>query len=134
MTKASADRMTVFVAALGLAIALGYLSVSTRAALSAGVGGVVGLLNFLALRYIVGRVVDGDMQRKAGLIGLIYLKMGGVMFAVYWVISSGFVAPIPFTVGLSSLVVGLIVSSLIAASSTSDRELAGNPGKISGRD
>ncbi len=125
MTRASADRMTVFVAAFGIAVtAICYFVAGRAAAYSTGTGAGVALANFLLLRAIVVRVVEGDMHRKAGLLGLIFLKMGALMWLVYWVVAKHWVEPIAFTVGLSSLVVGLIVSSFLAIN---PKSLSDNP-------
>ncbi len=113
MTKASADRMTLFVAAFGAALTIASYAVAGRAAAySTLTGAGLGLANFLLLRAIVVRVVEGDMHRRGPFIGLIFLKMGVLMGLVYWVIAKHWVEPVAFTVGISSLVVGLIVSSL----------------------
>jgi hypothetical protein len=114
MNKASATRMTVFVAVLGaLTSAVALLLVGREAAQSVGLGAALALVNFLLLRSIVVRVVDGAMYRKGPMIGLLFLKMGGVMGLVYLVIARGWAEPIAFSVGLSSLVVGLIGSSFV---------------------
>jgi hypothetical protein len=120
MTKASADRLTLTVAAFGAVLTVAsYLLAGRAVAESTLTGAGMGLANFILLRMIVLRVVEGDMHRKGALLGLIFLKMGGLMGLVYWVISSHWVQPIPFTVGMSSLVVGLIVGALFSAPSSS---------------
>jgi hypothetical protein len=107
-------RMTVFVAALGLATSLAVLlAAGSHAALSTAAGAALALANFLLLRTIVHKIVTGDMQRKLPVIGLLFLKMFGVMGLVYLVIIREWVEPIPFTIGLSSLAVGLIANSLL---------------------
>lgn len=114
MNKASATRMTVFVAVLGLLTSVAaLLLVGSQPALSVGVGAALALVNFLLLRSIVVRIVDGALHRKGPVIGLLFLKMGGLMGLVYLAIARGWVEPIAFTVGLSSLVVGLIASSFV---------------------
>jgi ATP synthase I chain len=114
MNKASATRMIVFVALLGLTTSVAaLLLVGSQAALSVGVGATLALANFVLLRTIVAKVVDGALHRKGPVIGLLFLKMGGLMGLVYLVIARHWVEPIAFTVGLSSLVVGLIASSFV---------------------
>ena len=106
--------MTAFVAVLGLAASLGAVAVAgSRAGVSTAAGAALALANFLLLRTIVQKIVLGDMHRKLPVIGLLFLKMGGVMVLVYLAIIRGWVEPIPFTIGLSSLVVGLIANSLL---------------------
>lgn len=123
MNKASATRMIVFVAVLGLSASVAALwLVGRQAALSVGVGAALALANFLLLRTIVVRIVDGAMHRKGPVIGLLFLKMGGLMGLVYLVIARHWVEPVAFTVGLSSLVVGLIASSFVGLRDSRENE------------
>lgn len=115
MTKTVADRMTAFVAAFGLAATIASLALyGVKTAGSTGVGALVALANFLILRFIVVRVVEGDTHRKGPFIFAIFLKMGALMGFVYWVIVKHWVQPIPFVAGLSALAVGLIACSFLA--------------------
>jgi hypothetical protein len=112
--KSEAVRMTTFVAVLGSATSLAALFIGgSHAAVSTAVGAALALSNFLLLRTIVQKIVTGDMHRKLPVIGLLFLKMFGVMGLVYVVIIRQWVEPIPFTIGLSSLAVGLIANSLL---------------------
>jgi hypothetical protein len=76
------------------------------------VGAVLALLNLVVLRSIVLRVVSGDIHTKLPLVGFIFLKMGGFMFLVFWLITKHWVEPVALTLGLSSLAVGLIAGSV----------------------
>lgn len=112
-SKSPATRMVSFVAAIGLATSAAvFVAGGTHAGLSSLAGAALALVNFLLLRTIVQKVVSGDMHQKLPVIGLLFLKMGAVMGLVSLVIIREWVAPIPFTVGLSTLVVGLIANSL----------------------
>jgi len=123
MTKSDADRLTLFVAAFGLAISLGGLILAGRhAALSAAAGSALALVNLLVLRTLVLRLVDGDVHLKLPFLALVFVKMGAIMALVYWAIAHGWVEPIAFTVGLSSLVIGLITGSLVLTRSGSRSE------------
>lgn len=115
MTKAVADRMTAFVAAFGLAATIGSLALyGAVTAGSTGVGAVVALANFLILRFIVVRVVEGDTHRKGPFLFAIFLKMGALMGLIYWVIAKHWVEPVPFVLGLSALAAGLLACSFFA--------------------
>jgi hypothetical protein len=81
------------------------------------VGSALALVNLVVLRSIVLRVVAGDIHTKTPLLALIFIKMGVLMFLVYLFISKQWVEPIAFTIGLSSLVVGLISGSLFLSPS-----------------
>jgi ATP synthase I chain len=117
MTK-PADRLVPFVAAFGSLISLGSLAFAgAHAAWSTAAGSLLALLNLVVLRTLVSRIVAGDIHAKLPLLSLIFVKMGVFMFLVYLAITNHWVEPIAFTVGLSSLVVGLITGSLYVARS-----------------
>jgi hypothetical protein len=114
MIKSDAERLTKCVAAFGLLISLGsVLMAGPYAGLSAAAGAALALLNLLVLRTLVLRVMEGEIHRKMSLLFLIFLKMGAFLTLVSLAIARHWVEPIAFTVGLSSLVVGLITGSLV---------------------
>jgi hypothetical protein len=116
MTKPVPDRLTLFVAAFGAAISLASFALGdAHAGLSAFAGSVLALLNLVVLRSIVSKLIDGEIHNKLGLLSLIFVKMGVLMGLVFAAIAHHWVEPIAFTVGLSSLVVGLITGSLAFA-------------------
>jgi hypothetical protein len=115
MTKPE-DRLTLIVAGFGSLISLGSLAFGGAfVGMSTAVGAVLALVNLVVLRSIVVRVVAGDIHRKLPLLALVFLKMGVFMLLVYQLIVRHWVEPIAFTLGFSSLVVGLITGSLFAA-------------------
>jgi len=83
------------------------------AGFSAAAGALLALANLVALRTIVSRIVSGDMHTKLPLLALIFVKMGVLLVLVYWLIANHWVQPVAFTLGLSSLVVGMITGSLM---------------------
>lgn len=112
MTK-PADRLTLVVAALGSLISLAELVFEgAHAGMSAAVGAALAILNLVVLRTILVRVVSGDIHNKLPLLSLIFVKLGGFMLLVYWLITKHIVEPVAFTIGFSSLVAGLIAGSL----------------------
>ncbi len=113
-SKSAAVRMIAFVAFLGLATSLAVLAAGgVHAGVSSAAGAALALANFLLLRTIVQKIVTGDMHRKLPVIALLFFKMGAMMALVSVMILREWVAPIPFTIGLSSLAVGLIANSLL---------------------
>jgi hypothetical protein len=114
MNKIAADRMTYFVVALGL-IAMGtvYVWMGSEAAISTAIGVAVALLNWFIQKFIVGRMLSGRQKSQLGAAGLLFLKMGLLMAGLFVLLRSGFVQLIPFTVGFSTLVVGVIAGGLI---------------------
>jgi hypothetical protein len=114
MNRIAADRMTYYVVALGL-IAVGsvYALMGSEAAISAAIGVAVGLLNWFIQKFIVGRMLSGGQKSQLGAAALLFLKMGLLMGGLFVLLRSGFVQLIPFTVGISTLVVGVIAGGLI---------------------
>jgi hypothetical protein len=113
MTKPPADRLTLFVAAFGAAISVAsFLLGGWHVAFSTVAGSALALLNLVVLRTLVSKVIEGDIHNKLFLLVLIFVKMGVFMGLVFAAIARHWVEPIAFTIGLSSLVVGLIAGSL----------------------
>lgn len=114
MNRIAADRMTYYVVALGL-IAVGsvYALMGATAAISTAVGVAVGLLNWFIQKFIVGRLLSGGQKSQLGAAALLFLKMGLLMGGLFVLLRSGLVQLIPFTVGISTLVVGVIAGGLV---------------------
>jgi len=116
MNKIAADRMTYYVVALGL-IAVGavYGLMGAQAALSTAIGVAVGLVNWFIQKFIVGRLLlsSGSQKSQLGAAALLFLKMGLLMGGLFVLLRSGLVQLIPFTVGISTLVLGVIAGGLI---------------------
>ena len=125
MTKPPSDRLVLSVALFGAGVSLASFALGGGfAGLSTAVGSVLALVNLVVLRSIVLRVVAGDIHTKLPLLSLIFLKMGVLMFLVYLFISKQWVEPVAFTIGLSSLVVGLISGSLFVSRRASGEPVA----------
>jgi hypothetical protein len=73
----------------------------------------VGLANWLIQKFIVGRLLSGGQKSQLGAAALLFLKMGLLMGGLFVLLRSGLVQLIPFTVGISTLVVGVIAGGLI---------------------
>ena len=113
MTKSASQRLTWFIVGFGVATTVAVYALYGRvAAQSSAVGACVALGNWYALRFIVRRVIDGSLRRKAVFSVLLSVKMG-VLFGVCFVlIRSRMVLPVAFTAGLSALVLGALLGSL----------------------
>ncbi|HKP61438.1 MAG TPA: ATP synthase subunit I [Polyangiales bacterium] len=117
-------RMTVWVAGFGAATSLAALALAgVHAGLSVATGAALALGNFMLLRVIVQKIVVGDMHQKGPVVGLLFLKMGALMGLVYLVIARHWVEPVPFMVGLSTLVAGLIANMLLAPRDSRQNEI-----------
>lgn len=123
--------------ALGAAVtALGGVLWGGRGALSSGVGALLAVLNFWAIRRLgaraVARVADGGSSSQAGaLVAALVFKMTA-LFVLVWLAIRVFHLPVvPFALGISVLVVAILVAgpALAAESSAEDGALP-RPGSI----
>jgi hypothetical protein len=113
MTKNPADRLSYFVIAFGvIAVLCVFGLMGMDAARSTGVGVCVGLANWYLLRFIVGRLVSGGQKSQLGAAALLFFKMGLLMAGIFVLLRSQMVQIIPFTVGVSTLVLGVLAGGL----------------------
>ena len=114
MTRAAAERLTWFIAALGAVVTVAVTAAQGAwAGASAAAGVAIALANWFVLRLLVDRLLGGSIQRQAGLAIVLIAKMGAFMAGVYVLLSGGYVLPIPFTLGVSSLMAGPLLGSLL---------------------
>ena len=123
MNAKVASRLTWFIVGLGLA-ATGYAYALHGAAagrsVAAGAGVAVG--NWFLLRFILVRVVSGSMRSKAMFSGLVMVKMAALMGLVFVLLNTHWVQPLPFTIGVSSLIVGSLLGSFVHVMTTPTAE------------
>lgn len=106
--------MSIFIVGLGIALTVGtYAFVGTEAGRSTAIGAVLALVNWFLLRFLVNRIMGGSPKAKAGLTFLVLAKMGGLMGLIAFMIAAGWVQPIAFVVGMSSLAGGLLFGSFL---------------------
>ena len=114
MTKNAADRLTYYVIALGvIVVAAVWGAMGGAEARSAGIGVCVGLVNWYLLRFIVGRMLSGSQKSQLGAAAVLFFKMGLLIAGLFVLLRSGLVQLIPFTLGVSTLVVGVLAGGLI---------------------
>jgi hypothetical protein len=112
MNAKVAERLTWFILGLGVAVTAAAYALHGRAAgQSAAAGAGVALGNWALLRFILTRVVSGNMRSKAAFSGLLVVKMGALLGVVFVLLHNRWVEPLPFTLGVSSLVVGSLLGS-----------------------
>ena len=123
MSKAAAERLTWFIAGLGaLATIAVTASHGVLAGASSAAGVAVALANWFVLKLVVDALLGGSIQRQAGLAIVLVAKMAAFMGAVFVLLYGGFVQPIPFTVGVSSLMAGPLFGSLVHVLTTPKTE------------
>ena len=122
MTRQTVDRMTVLVAAVGVALAAGGFAFGgARLAEGIAFGAAIALANWLVLRWIVGRVVGGQVRHKAGFGALVFVKMAALIGIVYQTLHAGWIDPMGFTIGFSALFLGVMLgAALYSSGATAD--------------
>jgi len=114
MSRSSSHRLTWFVLALGLAATAAiFVRMGAKAGLSSGLGVALALANWYLLRVIVGRVTSGAVRGYGRFVFLLMVKMGALLGVIFVLLRSGLVQPLPFTVGISSLAIGVLLGSFV---------------------
>jgi len=114
MDRRTAERMSVFVVGLGILLTgVVFAMAGASAGRSAAIGAGLAVVNWYLLRYLVGRVMSAGSGGKAGVVLLVFLKMGALMGLIALLLFMGVVEPIAFTVGLSALAGGLLFGSIL---------------------
>jgi len=114
MSRAEAQRLTWYIAGVGaLATALLFARFGREQGTSAAIGVVVALANWYSLRFIVARVIEGSMRRKAVFAVLLSVKMAALLGLCFLLIHLRFVRLEGFSAGVSALVAGTLLGSFV---------------------
>jgi hypothetical protein len=90
-----------------------------QVALGAAAGGAVAIANWLALRWVAHRIVNGTMGQRAAVTVVLCSKMG-VLAVVSWaLIVKWGLHPVGFLVGVTALVLGVF-----SGATASQRQIA----------
>ncbi|HHH31729.1 MAG TPA: hypothetical protein ENK57_25730 [Polyangiaceae bacterium] len=114
------QRITGYVVGASALLVLTALMVGgVEMAIAAVVGGVFSVANWVALRWVGGRLVVANDKGRAVWGTLLAAKMALSMFLVWAILATGVVDPIGFAIGLSGLVLGILVGTFHSALSAS---------------
>ena len=109
-------RVLLLIAATFVAVAFGLWGQARGVA--ALVGALVSVVNWLALRWLTGRIVDPEAgPSKAAMSLLLVAKIGVLMALVYILIQRLHLDPIGLAFGLGVLFIGPVVANLAGGSS-----------------
>ena len=127
MTSSAAERMTGFVVAFGLAMtALAYGLWGASGAGSAAVGVAVAVADLFVLRFVVRRLLQGNVTSKSFFAFVLVLKMFGLIGFIYLLMAQQLVAPMAFAQGMSALAGGVVVGGFFAITSAPQPARAGH--------
>jgi hypothetical protein len=105
---------------------------------AAAVGATLAAANWLAIRWIVSRVLSGDARTRAALLSLLGAKMGLLGAVVYLCLGPLGLDPAGLGAGLSALVAGIVLGGLGASASephraSKDASAPGGPSRAAPR-
>ena len=109
-------RITAYVVGASVALTLASLLFSgATTAIGAAVGGALAVANWFAMRFVGKRLLVANDKGRMVWGGLLGLKMLVLMIVAWAVLATGVVDPIGFSVGLGSLVLGILAGAFHAA-------------------
>jgi peptidoglycan biosynthesis protein MviN/MurJ (putative lipid II flippase) len=107
------DKTPFLIAGLGaLATVVTYFVAGAWLGVSAAAGAIVAVANWYVYRWIIDRVIRGNVRQQSALMLLLVGKMGALMALIYLLISRHWVDAVGFVIGISALVAGLFIGSV----------------------
>ena len=125
MTSQQTQRITqTLLGAIVVLVGLSFLFGGQAAGIGAAVGGLVALLNWLAMSWIVRALVGGRVAHKAAATALLSGKLV-LLSAVCWGLLTRFdLHPMGFAAGLSALFIAIGLGALVAPADTHTQTLS----------
>ena len=110
------DRMTFYVGAASAVLAVvGFLVGGVWTGFGALVGGAFGIANWLLLRWVGGQIVKANDRGKAVWGIILTVKLTAGLGVVWGILSTGWVDPTGFAIGMGGLVLGALAGAFHAA-------------------
>ena len=111
--KKALERTTYYVIGASITLTvLAFVFGGLDIGLGAAAGGLVAVVNWLAMRWIGGRLTVANQRGKATWGSLLAMKMAAVLVVVWLILKSGAIAPLGFIIGMSGFVLGVILGGL----------------------
>lgn len=106
------DRVALAIAGAGVVLTVGAFAIGgTHTGVGALCGAIIATLNWLAMRWIMQRLVHGTNKSRANVAIFMPLKFAA-LFAVCWfLLTRGRIDPIGFAIGLSALLLGVFAGA-----------------------
>lgn len=106
--------LTGMLALLGVAITLACWMVwGTERGVAAGMGAALSVLNWMSLRWLVGRVIAAKAAMRVGFSLLLVAKMGALMAVLFVLMQRFSVEPLGLMLGLGVFFVGPVLGALL---------------------
>lgn len=109
-------RITLYVVGASVALTMASLLLGgATMAIGAAVGGALAVANWFAMRFVGRRLLLANDKGRMVWGSLLGLKMLVLMIVAWAVLATGVVDPMGFSVGLGSLVLGILAGAFHAA-------------------
>lgn len=116
-------RITLYVVSASLALsAVSFALFGVTMGVGTLAGAAVGILNWLAMRWVGERILVANDRGRAVWGTLLALKMGASLAVVWGILSTGLADPTGFTVGLGGLVLGVLLGAFHSAAARMPNE------------
>jgi len=114
------DRITTYVAALGVLLSALAFAISVEVGLGALVGAAIAIADWLVTRFLGARILAAGERGRTFLSLALVSKMTLVLGACAAVLWSERVSPLGFMIGISAMFVGVVVGGLRSTLSAAD--------------
>lgn len=122
--------LTGVLALLGVAITLCcWTAWGPARGAAAAVGSTVSVLNWVSMRWLIGRILAADASSRAGFSLLLVAKMGALMGVLYLLMQHFALDPLGLVLGLSVLFVGPVFGVLLVGTGAGDASTVGVAGE-----
>jgi hypothetical protein len=106
------DRITTYVAGLGVLLTAGAFLVSASVGVGALAGAAVSIVDFLAIRWIAARMMAAGEKARAVLALVLVGKMALLLGGCAAILFVGHVSALGFMVGIGAMVLGVLLGGV----------------------
>lgn len=122
--------LTGVLALLGVVITLScFAAWGTERGVAAAIGSTVGVLNWISLRWLVGKMLVAESALRAGFGLLLVAKMGALMGVLFVLMQHFAIEPLGLILGLGVLFAGPVLGALLVGNGAGGASTAGVAGE-----
>lgn len=129
-SRNSSHSLTGVLALLGIGITLACWGAwGAERGAAAAIGSALSVLNWVSLRFLVGRILSAESASRAGFSLLLVAKMGALMGVLFLLMQHFAVEPLGLVLGLGVLFVGPVLGALMLGGEQAGASTAGAAGE-----
>jgi hypothetical protein len=116
LERSTLRRITLYVVGASVLLTLVATAIGgLEMGFGAAVGGALAVANFVAMRWVAHRILTANDKGRLVYATLLALKMSALLAITWLILSTGWVDPTGFTIGLSGLVLGILAGAFHTA-------------------